>query len=151
MFLNSDWHKYKLYRNKLTTLIRLSKQLYSRSAFLHLKHKEYMPDMEKVSMTYLAMQERKGNLKGLILFALLKTQLQLVIQRLQWIGFFFPTFGHNLASGMPDAVVLDILHTIWCNIDSGVYTCGIFIDLKKAFHTVNHSILPGINLKIMVL
>ena len=44
---------------------------------------------------------------------------------------------------MPDAVVLDILHTIWCNMDSGVYTCGIFIDLKKAFHTVNHSILPA--------
>ena len=52
---------------------------------------------------------------------------------------------------MPDAVVLDILHTIWCNMDSGVYTFGIFIDLKKAFHTVNHSILPAINLKIMVL
>ena len=50
------------------------------------------------------MQERNRNLEGLILFALLKTHLWLVIQRLlviRWIG--FSTIGHKLASDMPDA------------------------------------------------
>ena len=37
--------------------------------------------------------------------------------------------------------ILDIVNTINSNMDSGKYTCGIFIDLKKAFDTVNHSIL----------
>ena len=37
--------------------------------------------------------------------------------------------------------ILDIANTINSNMDSGKYTCGIFIDLKKAFDTVNHSIL----------
>ena len=31
--------------------------------------------------------------------------------------------------------------TIWSTLDYGKYGCGVFIDLKKAFHTVDHSIL----------
>ena len=30
---------------------------------------------------------------------------------------------------------------IQCNMDKGKHTCGIFIHLKKAFHTVSHDIL----------
>ena len=37
--------------------------------------------------------------------------------------------------------ILDIVNNIHNCMDSGKYTCGIFIDLKKAFDTVNHSIL----------
>ena len=37
--------------------------------------------------------------------------------------------------------ILDIVNNIHNCMDSGNYTCGIFIDLKKAFDTVNHSIL----------
>ena len=37
--------------------------------------------------------------------------------------------------------MLDIINTIQCNMDQGKYTCGIIIDLKKAFVAVNHSIL----------
>ena len=36
---------------------------------------------------------------------------------------------------------LDIVNTILSNMDNRKYSCGIFIDLKKAFHTVNHEIL----------
>ena len=42
-------------------------------------------------------------------------------------------------------------HTLICmtetikkSIDNGKYGCGILIDLKKAFDTVNHTILPKI-------
>ena len=37
--------------------------------------------------------------------------------------------------------IIDITHKIQQNMDHGKYTCGIFIDLKKAFDTVNHDIL----------
>ena len=37
--------------------------------------------------------------------------------------------------------ILDILNKIQNNIDKRLYSCGIFIDLKKAFDTVDHSIL----------
>ena len=37
--------------------------------------------------------------------------------------------------------ILDILSKIQNNIDKRLYSCGIFIDLKKAFDTVDHSIL----------
>ena len=36
---------------------------------------------------------------------------------------------------------LGIINTIQNNMDNKLYTCGIFIDLKKAFDTVNHEIL----------
>ena len=37
--------------------------------------------------------------------------------------------------------ILDIVNQIQINMDQKKYTCGIFIDLQKAFDTVNHSIL----------
>ena len=37
--------------------------------------------------------------------------------------------------------IIDKTHKIQQNMDHGKYTCGIFIDLKKAFDTVNHDIL----------
>ena len=37
--------------------------------------------------------------------------------------------------------ILDIANTIHSDIDNRKYSCGIFIDLKKGFDTVNHEIL----------
>ena len=45
-------------------------------------------------------------------------------------------------SGLFTFLVLNQLHNyILCLNDSGKYTCGIFLDLKNAFDTVNHKIL----------
>ena len=37
--------------------------------------------------------------------------------------------------------ILDIVNRIQENIDHKQFTCGIFIDLQKAFDTVDHTIL----------
>ena len=37
--------------------------------------------------------------------------------------------------------ILDIVNTILQNMDNGKFSCGVFVDLKKAFDTVNQEIL----------
>jgi retron-type reverse transcriptase len=37
--------------------------------------------------------------------------------------------------------LLDIINKIQSNMDNKLFSCGIFIDLKKAFDTVDHNIL----------
>ena len=37
--------------------------------------------------------------------------------------------------------LISITETIRNSMEDGKYGCGVFIDLKKAFHTVNHKIL----------
>ena len=37
--------------------------------------------------------------------------------------------------------ILDIVSTILTNMDKRVLSCGVFIDLKKAFDSVDHKIL----------
>ena len=41
----------------------------------------------------------------------------------------------------PDHAILDIVETLQNNMDKHYFSCGVFIDLKKAFDTVNHKIL----------
>ena len=49
----------------------------------------------------------------------------------------------------PDHAILDIVEPLQNNMDKHYFSCGVFIDLKKAFDTVNHKILLD-NLIFMV-
>ncbi len=49
-------------------------------------------------------------------------------------------YGFRKAHSTQHAV-LDLLNVIETNMDKSLFSCGIFIDLKKAFDTVDHSIL----------
>ena len=42
-----------------------------------------------------------------------------------------------------EQAIVDIVSAIQSNMDKHLFTRGIFIDLKKAFDTVNHQILPN--------
>ena len=48
-----------------------------------------------------------------------------------------------------DHAILDIVETLQNNMDKHYFSCGVFIDLKKAFDTVNHKVLLD-NLIFMV-
>ena len=54
---------------------------------------------------------------------------------------FYPSqYGFRKAHSTQHAI-LDIVNTIQTNMDKRLFSCGVFIDLKKAFDTVDHKIL----------
>ena len=40
-----------------------------------------------------------------------------------------------------ELAVIDIVNELSSNLDKNLITCGVFLDLAKAFNTVNHNIL----------
>ena len=54
--------------------------------------------------------------------------------------FYQAQYGFRKAHPTQHAI-LDIINTIQTNMDKRLFSCGIFIDLKKAFDTVDHGIL----------
>ena len=49
-------------------------------------------------------------------------------------------YGFRRAHSTQHAI-LDIVEAIQKNMDKRLFSCGVFIDLKKAFSTVKHTIL----------
>lgn len=56
--------------------------------------------------------------------------------------FYQHQFGFRLKKSTNDAMIC-ILDNLQKELDNGKFSCGIFIDLKKAFDTVDHKILLG--------
>ena len=60
---------------------------------------------------------------------------------LEKLNVFYPLqFGFKEKHSTSHALI-SMTEEIRNTIDNGNYGCGVFTDLKKAFHTVNHSIL----------
>ena len=58
------------------------------------------------------------------------------IEKYNWIN--FSQYGFRKGYSTQHAI-LDIVNAIQANINQGLYSCGVFIDVQKAFDSVDHN------------
>ena len=73
-----------------------------------------------------------------ILGKIMYKRMKIFIQKHQLLS--LSQYGFRQAHSTEHAI-LDMIESIRTNMDKRLYSCGVFIDLKKAFDTVDHKIL----------
>ena len=129
-------HLLKSVRHSLSPLLAaLMNKFISTSIYPHLlKHAKVIPVYKTGDKT------DPCNYRPISLLSVFNRLFEkLIILRKEWY-LFCSQYGFRDNCSTQHAI-LDILNKIQSKIDAKLFSCGIFIDLKKAFDTVDHSIL----------
>ena len=123
LYVSDDEDKYKYYRNKICSLIRLSKKICYQDYF-----ERHKTNMKKTWEGINDILHRRKKTKIITAIKDPNKSNKIVKEPSQY-GF---RKGHSTQHA-----ILDIVNAIQINMNQGLFSCGVFIDLKKAFDTVS--------------
>ena len=129
--------KFKHYKNLINKLLRINKTNFYKSFFEEHKN-DSKKTWDRIRSVINVKENSKTQIKSIKIYDKVESSPKILADS---FNNFFVTIAENIDKMSTNQALIDITNKIQETCDKGSFACGVFLDFKKAFDTVNHNIL----------